>query len=81
MGGLAPLLIILVHSLLPVLCVSVVNHSPPMQQSQNPYALKLVLSSQTTIRPIIDPTLEIIDTAAVAPRPPCMSSYDIVYDK
>ena len=36
-----------------------------MQQSHISYAVKPVLSSQTTILLVIDPTLEIIDTAAL----------------
>ena len=36
-----------------------------MQHSQNPYALKPVPSAPRSIQPIIDPTLEIIDTAAI----------------
>ena len=45
------------------------NHHKTDHQN-NPkyfYAIKPVLSSQTTIWPIIDPTLEIIDTAARYP--------------
>ena len=41
-------------------------YSPPTQQSQNSYAMKPVLPPLLPIWPIIDPTLEIIDTAAIS---------------